>query len=147
MEENDLGAAGEICELSDFEKRPTSREELHAWVKRFCGIDVPMKPVCAGHDAPIEYLWSAFDEPAQDVVVWAPRGGGKTKLGAVATLLDLVHKKGCSIRILGGSLEQSMKMWEHLCEDLERAIEDGNLDCELKAYRARASKGGGTAAC
>jgi hypothetical protein len=77
--------------------------------------------------------------------VWAPRGGGKTKLGAVATLLDLVHKRGCSIRILGGSLEQSMKMWEHLCEDIERAIEDGNLDCELKAYRARVSKGGGTA--
>ncbi len=49
-----------------------------------------------------------------DPVVWASRGGGKTFLGAVATLLDLLFKQGCEVRILGGSLEQSGRMHEHL---------------------------------
>jgi hypothetical protein len=51
-----------------------------------------------------------------DCVVWACRGGGKTFLGAVATVLDLVYKHGIQIRILGGSLEQSRRMHEHLRE-------------------------------
>jgi hypothetical protein len=46
--------------------------------------------------------------------VWANRGGGKTFLGAVATMLDLVFKPGIEIRILGGSMEQSRRMHAHL---------------------------------
>lgn len=49
-----------------------------------------------------------------DCVVWANRGGGKTFLGAVATALDLVFKRGIEVRILGGSLEQSKRMHAHL---------------------------------
>ncbi|MGE0301885.1 MAG: hypothetical protein AB7K52_07985 [Phycisphaerales bacterium] len=55
-----------------------------------------------------------------DCVVWANRGGGKTFLGAVATLLDLCWKPGIEVRILGGSLEQSRRMYEHLREFFER---------------------------
>ena len=54
------------------------------------------------------------DLPTRDCVVWANRGGGKTFLGAVATLLDLLYKPGIEIRILGGSLEQSRRMHAHL---------------------------------
>lgn len=52
--------------------------------------------------------------PIVDCVVWANRGGGKTMLGAIATLLDLVFKDGIEIRILGGSMDQSQRMHEHL---------------------------------
>jgi len=83
----------------------------------------------------MEYLeWAFFEgkeegrcaSPAKrgargtDVVVWANRGGGKTFYGAVATLLDLVFKPGVSVRILGGSMEQSRRMYEHLRSFLER---------------------------
>jgi hypothetical protein len=85
-------------------------DELHAWVRLYTGLDVPRQPVCPGHDAPFDYLRYSYFEPASDLVVWAPRGGGKTRLAAVATLLDLLHKPPASVRILGGSLEQSMKM-------------------------------------
>ncbi len=95
-------------------------EALRAWVEKYCGIRVATTGVCAGHDAPMAYLAGAYFEPARDMVVWAPRGGGKTRLGAVATLLDLLHKPGCEVRILGGSLEQSLKMWGHLEEDVDR---------------------------
>jgi hypothetical protein len=53
-------------------------------------------------------------QPIVDAVVWANRGGGKTLLGAIATLLDLVYKDGIRVRILGGSMEQSQRMHEHL---------------------------------
>jgi hypothetical protein len=63
-------------------------------------------------------------EPSADQVVWAPRGGGKTRLAAIATMLDLLHKPNTSVRILGGSLEQSLRTWEHLLPDIERLAPD-----------------------
>jgi hypothetical protein len=49
-----------------------------------------------------------------DCILWANRGGGKTQLAAVATLLDCIFKPDCQVRILGGSLEQSKRMYEYL---------------------------------
>lgn len=98
---------------------PTTPKELHSWLKLNLNIDVPTKAVCPNHQAPFEYLRRAYFEPACDCVVWAPRGGGKTRLAAAATLLDLLAKPGCTVRILGGSLEQSLRMWEHLLPDIE----------------------------
>jgi len=49
-----------------------------------------------------------------DCIVWANRGGGKTELAAIATLLDCMFKPNCEIRILGGSGEQSGRMYEYL---------------------------------
>ncbi len=105
-------------------RRCSSATELHKWVETYCGARVPRVPVCPNHDAPFEYLNLAYFEPARDLVVWAPRGGGKTRLGAIATLLDLIHKPGVAVRILGGSLAQSLRMWEHLMPDLEHAAPD-----------------------
>ena len=95
-------------------------DQLHRWLRLFLGLNVPRRCVCDNHDAPFDYLCRAYFEPAEDLIVWAPRGGGKTRLAAVATLLDLLHKPGCSARILGGSLEQSLRMWEHLLPDVQR---------------------------
>lgn len=97
-----------------------SPADLWEWAWRYLGIRVPLKPVCRHHDAPMDYLWGAYREPARDMVVWASRGGGKTRLGAAATLLDLLHKPGVQVRILGGSLDQSRRMWDYLLPDLER---------------------------
>jgi hypothetical protein len=93
--------------------------QLWNWVQCYTGMRIPRNSVCPDHQTPWEYLHSAYSEPAEDLVVWAPRGGGKTRLAALATVLDLMHKPGCSVRILGGSLEQSLRMWEHLMPDLE----------------------------
>ena len=105
--------------------RPCETEdELHAWVRLFTGLSVPRRPLCPEHDAPFDYLRHSYFEPASDLVVWAARGGGKTRLAALATLLDLLHKPPASVRILGGSLEQSLKMWEYLLPDIERLAGD-----------------------
>jgi Terminase RNaseH-like domain len=102
---------------------PTTPDELHGWLRAVLGLFIPRRPLVAGHAAPFDYLCHAFfeDSPGpRDAVVWANRGGGKTLLGAVATLLDLLFKPGVQIRILGGSMEQSERMYEYLRTMLER---------------------------
>ena len=58
-----------------------------------------------------------------DCVVWANRGGGKTQLGAVLSLLEGVFFDGCQVRILGGAEEQSQRMYEYLRKGLDRGFE------------------------
>lgn len=98
--------------------RPATISELAECVRTALDVQLSAKP--------LEYLAHAFfadhmpgalgntGDDAIDAVVWANRGGGKTFLGAVATLLDLVYKPGIEVRILGGSLEQAQRMHAHL---------------------------------
>lgn len=107
---------------------PSSPEALRTFLREHLGLEFPRAPLIEGHATPFDYLSFVFFEPphspdapddpraspARDAVVWANRGGGKTFLGALATLLDLVFKPGISVRILGGSLDQSRRMHAHL---------------------------------
>jgi hypothetical protein len=116
-EENDGDAPRE--QLTE----PKDAAQLRAWVERELKLKLPREAVCQHHQSPFEYLDCAFFQKARDIVVWAPRGGGKTRLGAAATLLDLLFKPQCHVRILGGSLDQSLRMWEHLGPDVHRLAE------------------------
>jgi hypothetical protein len=89
-------------------------EELLKFIDSFWKLRVPRAQVCPEHTPPAEYIVDSFFEVVQDSVCWANRGGGKTLLGALATWLDTVFKTGCATKVLGGSLEQSKRMYEHL---------------------------------
>ncbi|MCC6284213.1 MAG: hypothetical protein IT439_02750 [Phycisphaerales bacterium] len=104
---------------------PATPESLRAMLREHLGLEFPRGPIVEGHSTPFDYLSFAFfgpgpdhvagrAAPARDAVVWANRGGGKTVLGALATLLDLAFKPGIAVRILGGSLDQSRRMHAHL---------------------------------
>ncbi len=99
---------------------PKTREQLAHWVKALLGLDVPGVALMPGSTPPLDYLAHSFFEQPGDAVVWANRGGGKTMLGAVATMLDLIFKPSIQVRVLGGSMEQSRKMHEHMLTLLER---------------------------
>ena len=132
--------------------RPGSKDDLKHYVKVFLGIDVPDRHICPEHSSPMDYLWHSFaadrcgtpapgGEPAAtgksskhsrgrlchmsnaDAIVWANRAGGKTELAAVATLLDSLFKPNCQVRILGGSGEQSQRMYEYLTAFLARGFD------------------------
>jgi hypothetical protein len=118
----------------------TSAEHLRDWLKTFLHLTFPAKGICPGHVSPFEYLRQSYFEPAKDLVVWAPRGGGKTRLGAAATLLDLLHKPGITLRILGGSLDQSFHMWNHLLPDLVEFARD-RLDGKIGQRHFRLTTG------
>ncbi len=115
---------------------PRTPDELHRFVKVALGLSMPREPLVVGSSAPFDYLVHAYFESARDscgaagkdAIVWANRGGGKTMLGAAATLLDLLFKPGVQVRILGGSLEQSSKMYEHLVSLLDRPWFRGLLE-------------------
>jgi hypothetical protein len=122
-------AAGVYSELR--RNRPMTKKDLKNYVKVFLGIDIPDKKICPEHNSPMEYLWHSFfaDFATQkrinaDAVVWANRSGGKTKLAAVATLLDCVFKPNCQVRILGGSGEQSNRMYEYLLGFLQKGFDE-----------------------
>ena len=94
--------------------RPRTRGELAAYVEAFLGLKIPSQRVCAGHDSPLDYLaysvLGSLDKQkgngCRDIAVWANRGGGKTQLGAIGSLLEGVFLPGCEVRILGGSEDQ-----------------------------------------
>jgi hypothetical protein len=107
--------------------KPESRQDLKNYIKIFLGLDIPGKVVCTGHSSPLDYLWYVFSEKSggnKDCIVWANRGGGKTELAAVATLLDCVFKPGCSVRILAGSQRQAMNMYNYLRGFITDGYED-----------------------
>lgn len=126
---------------------PKNPAQLAAMLRDSLGISIPPRPLSdTTSAAPLDYLAHTFFEGRRfahedaaadtrgptDCVVWANRGGGKTFLGAVATMLDLVFKPGIQVRILGGSLEQSKRMQEHL----SRLFEHERLAPLLKPGRA-----------
>lgn len=132
---------------------PSSTDALHRWLKHTLDITLPRSPLIPGHTPPAAYIEHAFfeagallDPPAPtpdalDTVVWASRGGGKTYLGAVATMLDLVFKPGIEIRILGGSLEQSKRMLAHLRRLFQNPALEPLLDGRITEHRVRLGTG------
>jgi len=128
--------------------RPATRRHLRDYVRVFLGIDVPDVPVCRDHAAPMDYLWHAFNSDfasgvsSGDAVVWANRAGGKTRLAAVATLLDCLFKPGCAVRILGGSAQQSARMYEYLADFVHRGFQR-LLDGQFLKERCRFLNGSG----
>src|SRR5450432_1370952 len=121
-------------------------DQLHAWIEMFTSLKMPRKSVCGHHASPFDYMCRAYFQQSTDLIVWAPRGGGKTRLAALVTLLDLLHKPGCAVRILGGSLEQSLKMWEHLLPDIQQLASQELAKNSPLMMRRISFKNGSTAA-
>jgi len=123
--------------------RPKTKNDLKNYIKVFLGLDIPNRKVCPEHSSPFEYLWRSFSvdfstdkPPNADMVVWANRGGGKTQLAAIATLLDCLFKPDCQVRILGGSGDQASRMYEYLTAFLHNGFEEF-LDGNVRKNRCR----------
>jgi hypothetical protein len=123
---------------------PSTPDELHAFVDRRLGLRVARGALTVGASAPFDYLVHTFFEgrfsapcanPSPDCIVWANRGGGKTLLGAVATLLDVCFKPGVEVRIIGGSLEQAARMHGHLRRFFAKPEFEALLDAEATEKR------------
>ncbi len=132
-----------LARSSSLHVSPRTANQLHAWLRLAVDIDVPRTPLLAGSAAPFDYLIHSFfeDSRVRDCVVWANRGGGKTFLGAVSTMLDLVFKPGIEVRILGGSLEQSQRMQRHLRMLFEKPLLRDLVDGRITERRLRLVNG------
>lgn len=98
--------------------RPKTRDQLSRYVRYFLKIKTPDRRVCPGHASPMDYLWHSYNADFSnfcgDCIVWANRGGGKTQLAAVATLLEGLFKPCCHTGLLAGSLDQAHRMYGYL---------------------------------
>jgi hypothetical protein len=105
------------------------------------GVRIPKVGICEGHVSPFDYLSDSFLYPGRwDKVCWANRGGGKTFLGAISTWLDSIIMAGCETKILGGSLEQSAKMYAYTAEfwgDEDNYFRERYLAAEPTARRTQ----------
>jgi len=125
---------------------PHTPDQLHSWLRIVVGINIPRQPILAGSSAPFEYIKHAFFEHRQpgtprDCVVWACRGGGKTYLGAIATMLDLLFKPGIEVCVLGGSRDQSQRMHQHLRQLFEQPALAALLDSAITERRIALTNG------
>ena len=117
---------------------PSTREELGEFIRKAFGISVPDVRMCGHHDTPMDYLWASFRDQA-DLLVWSNRGGGKTMLAAVATLLDAMFRAPVSVRVLGGSFGQSDRLAEYIREVLCKHPE--LLDGPMTRHRVALANG------
>ena len=124
-----------VSNITDTIKAPSNPAALREFIRTYLKVNVRRVPLLDGHSAPMDYLEHAFfgdrvgSCAPSDCVVWANRGGGKTFLGAVATLLDMLFKPGITIRILGGSDHQSRFMLSHL-----RRLLDDSRNPEIASW-------------
>jgi len=114
---------------------PATEAELHTWVRRKLGIEVPREPVCRGHQAPWQFFADAFLERPAAALVLGPRGGGKSFLSALESHLTSGLHPGLETRVLGGSLAQSQQVHRALAalargDDSVRKITDTRVAYE-----------------
>ncbi len=99
--------------------RPETPEALADLVRREFGAAVPARPICPGHNAPMDYLTASFFGQ-EDALVWACRGGGKTYLAAIATVLNAVFDAPLTVLVLGGSFDQSNRLGVYIRDIVQR---------------------------
>lgn len=136
---------------------PADPDALHRFVRATLEVNIARTPLLPNSTAPFDYLCHAFFEgrnfdapvslaglPARhdpDAVVWASRGGGKTFLAAIATLLDLVFKPGIEVHLLAGSVEQGLRMYQHLRSFFEEPCFAQLIDGKLTARAVKLTNG------
>jgi len=134
-------------------RAPETPGELAEFVRRYFGLHVPRRATCPHHDCPMDYLSASFFGQ-EDLLVWANRGGGKTLMAAVATLLDALFRSPLRIRVLGGSFDQSDRLAEYIRAILgrhprliagkmtrQRVALVGGSDIQMLAQSERAVRG------
>ena len=96
--------------------RPTNRDWLHNWIRRYTGITIARQAVCCGHQAPFDPMADQFLDRHnhRNTLVLGSRGSGKSFGAAINLHLDCRFNVGHKARILGGSKDQSRQIYEAL---------------------------------
>lgn len=107
------------------DEAPATKDELHSWIKRHLGYDVPRIAVCPDHCAPLDALWELWSEEVRAMVLIAGRGCGKSHLAATWLKLNAKFRPLCECVAVGAIREQAQRIYESL-----RALirKDGEVD-------------------
>jgi hypothetical protein len=124
---------------------PQTDDELHAWIKRETGMDLPRQAVCEDHEAPFSILADLFFErvgteiegvwhDVPGMVVLAARGCGKTSGTAAIEFANSTWKPGAGHLSFGSSGEQGFRTYENLEEWCYEHDDHGARTAKIKSY-------------
>jgi hypothetical protein len=95
-----------------FNRKPTTRKQVSAWVKAFLGVTISDHCRCLPdegrpHTSQLDYVSAAFFNEYSSCVNMACRNGGKSMMGAVVCILDALFKAGIKIAVTAFTREQA----------------------------------------
>lgn len=116
-------------QLEDLERRlsldgPQTDDELHAWITRNIGINMPRTAVCEGHVAPFQFIADLFFQRTVSVVAMANRGGSKTFGVAVLHLLNMLYRPGIECATVGAIEQQARRAYMHFQKLIDQCAKD-----------------------
>jgi len=121
-------------------ERPRTRKALWGYIAHHFGVRLPWKAFTPGHSSPFGFVADAVFNPADSLLVWANRSGGKTLAGSLLAALqyrfaDQAGEDGPAIdlhsRILSGSADQARNMYEYWANWCYRVLADRLVDKPL----------------
>lgn len=115
-----------------------NKGHLHSWIRTFIGADLARAPVCENHHAPLDIFADIYFDKPSEIVVLGPRGGGKSLMSAIATHMECRAAPDYAARIMGGSEQQSMQIYENIENWVMRGGGGGGSDADrIRALHKR----------
>ena len=96
------------------EKPSKTPNDLRRWIRRYTGIKIPDRAICADHQSPWECFRAIHLDRPSIALVLGSRGSGKSFLSALDTHLTSRWDPGHGTRVLGGSKAQSAQIYAAL---------------------------------
>jgi hypothetical protein len=125
---------------------PQTDDELHAYIKKHLGVDIPRTSVCEDHDPPFKFIADVYFErlvvkvgdeeySVQAALALANRGGSKTHNVAIVHYLNSTFKPGCGCLQFGATEQQGKRCYENIEDWCYEHDENGSrLDGKVKPF-------------
>lgn len=108
-------------------KRPETDDELHKWIIDETGFNIPRVSVCAGHQAPFDFVADAFFERYDSLFQVGSRELGKTLGVSVVNYVNAETRPGCTSCTFGAIESQAQRAYDHVTSFVYSRDEDGVL--------------------
>lgn len=114
-------------------KAPQTDDELHAYILRETGINIPRVAVCDDHDAPFDIVADFYFEREDAVFEVGSRESGKTLKASIAHFVNSETKPGTESLTFGAIEPQARRAYKHLTNFLYEEEEvDGQVKRKLR---------------
>ena len=102
--------------------RPSTDDELLAWLQQITGHRIPARSVCPDHDAPAAFVCDFFFHRATEALVLANRAGGKTEDTSDLHLANGYWKRGHETSHIGAIDIQAKRCYAYYLHGLRHPL-------------------------
>ena len=96
------------------QKAPKTDDELHAWIVRETGFNIPRVAVCVDHQAPFDFVADAYFEREDALFQVGSRELGKTLGVSVVHYANAETRPGCTSCTFGAIESQAERAYDHV---------------------------------